>query len=248
MNKQDDKIKQLFDDYASELAPRDDLSSKARAMMTASPAENKQSDSPRKKSSFWKHFAWIAPVASVFVIVVITLISAPFIMLGGIFNKPDTPDTPTPPTMSATSTSYYSFADVKGRSVSPDMYEEQLHISAIKEEYEVVSERYYAFFTDDGQLRYIKVLLGVRSSDGTFTEIELIAEVDGYVRNDLKESYDAGKYYDEFVYKTSHNSDDSDRGEYVTRGFFFARNMHFYVYARNGQDSTVAQEIISKIL
>ena len=246
MNKQDDKIKQLFDDYASELAPRDDLASKARAMMTASQAENKQSDSPRKKSGFWKHFAWIAPVASVFVIVVITLISAPIFMLGGIFNKPDSPDS-TPPTMEGTSTSYYSFADVKGRSVSPDAYDEQLHISAIKEEYDVVNERYYAFYTDDGQLRYIKVLLGVRSSDGTFTEIELIAEVDGYVRYDLKESYDVGKHYDEFVYKTSHNSD-SDRGEYVTRGFFFARDMHFYVYARNGQDSTVAQEIISQIL
>ena len=247
MNKQDDQIKQLFDDYANELAPREDLASKARAAMTATD-KSEQPTSASKKSGFWRHFAWIAPVASVasvLVIVVIALIVAPiFGFIGGIFNKPsDTPST-TPPTFAELPTSTYSYSDVKGRRVSADTYDDTLHISAIKQDYEVVGEHYYAFYTESGQLRYIKVLLGVRSEDGTFTEIELIAEVNGYVREDLKQTYNKCKYYDDFV---SNNS--FERGEYVTKGFFVARDMHFYVCARNGQYSkAVVEDIISKIL
>lgn len=236
MNKQDDKIKQLFDDYASELTPREDLASKARAEMTAS-KQDKQPVSSRKKSIFWRHFAWIAPVFMV-MIVVVSLISAPVLF-------PDTdPPVTQPPTMTETVTpQYYTFADVKGRSVSADSYDDVLHISSLKNEYEVVSERYYAFFTDDGELRYIKVFLGVRSADGTFTEMELIAEVDGYVREDLSYTYSACKSYNDFV-----SIDGYERGEYVTKGFFYARNMHFYVIARNGQRCDAVEEIISTIL
>ena len=242
MNEHDDKIKQLFDDYASELTPRDDLASKARALMTASKTEVKQSVSARKKSVFWRHFAWIAPVFMV-MIVVIALVSGPvFGSLGNIFDR--TPSEQQPPILTEAPTYYYSFADVKGRSVSGESYDEVLRISAIKEEYEVVSERYYAFFTEDGDLRYVKAFLGVRSDDGTFTELVLIAEVDGYVRQDLRDAYIIGKRYDDIVTETTHDSE-SDRGEYVTRSFFFARNMHFYVTARNGMESDVAQEIIS---
>ena len=244
MNKQDDKIKQLFDDYAKELTPRDDLAGLARAEMTASKTERKQPASERKKSNFWIYFACIAPVCVVMIVVIALVASPIFGFVGGIFDGITHPSNPSPPTLTQMHTDSYSYDDVKGRSISLEDCDDVLRISYIKQAYEVVGERYYAFYTDDGELRYIKALLGVRSLDGSFTEIELIAEVNGYVREDLKDIYDNNKRRDELF--TEIGKDDS--GEYVTKGFFFARDMHFYVYARNGQYSKVAEEIISKIL
>ena len=43
------------------------------------------------------------------------------------------------------------------------------------------------------------------------------------------------------------NSYYEDNGEYVTQGYFAARNLHFYVVARNGQRTQLASDILDII-
>ena len=238
MKKQDDMIKQLFDDYARELTPRDDLSSAARDEMTAFRKQQKPSASARKNDGFARHLGWIIPVSLVVLFVSVVSIFLPFLM----FN--DRPGSGNDVVTTPPAPEYYTFGDVKGRSIAIGDCDGVLQISRLLDEYEIISARYYAFYTEDGELRYIKALLGVRNADGEFTEIEIIAEVDGYVREDLKRVYRAYSGYDRLVC----TSDYADDGEYVTQAFFAARDMHFYVVARNGQVTSVAKEIISKLL
>ena len=233
MNKHDEKIQHLFDDYAETLTPRNDLAEKARLEMVA----NKQAkpSASARKSSGWVHLAWITPVAAVFIAIVVLIFNLPLFSLGKLSDE----DTPSQPTVA-----YYTYSDVKGRSVSLDYCDYMLQINKLTANgYEIVGQRCYAFFTDDGELRYVKAYLGVRSADGTFTEITLIAEVDGYVRKDLQDIYDSNKSREGL----STDSDTDANGEYVTRGYFAARNLHFYVVARNGQRTDVAQDIMKII-
>lgn len=233
MKKQDDSIKKLFDDYASELAPREDLSSAARFEMTAI-GKTKPSVSSRPKKSFARHLGWIIPVGLVVTFVVIFSMFLPIFGLGDSTQGGHNAQKP------PVSETVYTFADVKGRSVSLSDCDSMLKISNIKQEYQVVSERYYAFYTADGELRYINALLGVRNSEGEFTEILIIAEVDGYVREDLKTVYDRYSKYENLVMNGSY----AENGEYVTQAYFAAREMHFYVEARNGRLTDIAYSII----
>ena len=239
MNKHDETIQNLFDAYAEELTPRVDLAEKAKMEMVAE-KQAKPSVSARKNSSFWLHFAWITPVAAVFVAVIVVIFTLPTFIggLGSLFGDDELPSGK-PATVA-----YYSLADVKGRSVSIDDYDDMLQVSRLKEnDYQIVGQRCYAFFTEQGELRYIKAYLGVRSPDGTFTEVELVAEVDGYVRDDLKDIYD--------LYSNLHRMGVDSRydnsGEYVTQAYFAARDLHFYVVARNGMPNRVATDILEII-
>ena len=239
MNKHDERIQNLFDEYANDLEPRVDLAEKARLEMVAE-KQAKPSASSRKKSSFWIHFAWITPVAAVFIAVVVLMFNLP-VFLGGLVKKSEQNNTPQ---QTAPTVAYYTFADVKGRSVDLNDYDDVLKVSRLADNgYQLVGQRAYAFFTATGELRYIKVYLGVRSPDGTFTELELIAEVDGYVRRDLQDIYDSYGGFDDL----HTNSQYDDNGEYVTNGYFAARNLHFYVAARNGQSTDSAKDILEII-
>ena len=240
MKKNDETIQNLFDAYAEELKPRQDLAEKAKMEMVE--RKSQPSTSARKNSSFWLHFAWITPVTAVFIAIVIVIFNLPVFLgsLGDKFGKDETPSQQQP----APSVAYYTYADVKGRSVSWEDYDDMLQISKLAENgYQVVGEHCFAFYTTEGELRYIKLYLGVRASDGTFTELELIAEVDGYVREDLYNIYDSYKNRDGL----STNSHYASNGEYVTQGYFAARNLHFYVVARNGQRTEVAKDILQVI-
>ena len=238
MKKQDDLIKQLFDNYADELTPRDDLSSAARYEMTAMSEQRKPSASTRKNNGFVRHLGWLIPVSFVVLFVSVLLVFLPVLGLN------DDPNSGNHNTQLPTTETVYTFADVKGRRVTLDDCDDILQISRLVEaDYEIVSERYYAFYTESGELRYVKALLGVRNSNGFFTEIEIIAEVDGFVRKDLKSTYDMYSRYDGMVSDSGY----ADNGEYVTQAYFAARNMHFYVVAQSGQASTVAREIISAL-
>ena len=237
MKKQDDMIQELFDSYASELTPRDELSSAARDEMTALNVQQKPSASARKNNGFVRHLGWIIPVSLVFVVLLVLMAFSPVLGLDDFFQDNSTAQNP-PETV-------YTFADVKGRSVTLADCDGMLQISRLKSAgYEVLNAHYYAFYTADGDLRYIRALLGVRTEDGEFTEIELIAEVDGYVREDLKSIYDSHSGYSGLVSESGY----ADNGEYVTQAYFAARDMHFYVVARNGQLTGVARDIISMLV
>ena len=238
MKKQDEMIKQLFDGYARELTPRDDLSSAARDEMTVLNKQQQPSASARKNNGFARHLGWIIPVSVVVLFVAVVSVFLPFLRFGdGTGSGNDVVTTPPAP-------EYYTFSDVKGRSIAIDDCDDMLQISRLLDKYVLISERYYAFYTQDGELRYIRANLALRDSDGTFTEIELIAEVDGYVREDLERTYNAYSGYGDLVCGSNY----ADNGEYVTQAFFAARDMHFYVVARNGQATKVAREIISMLL
>ncbi|MCH5156473.1 MAG: hypothetical protein J1G02_01185 [Clostridiales bacterium] len=235
MKKQDETIQKLFDDYAQELKPCENLAEKAKMEMVAKQA--KPLPSARKKSTFWRNFAWITPTVAVFVVLVVVLFSLPmFTLPDSSTNQGENPSVSVKPTVA-----YYTYADVKGRSANLSDYDDVLHISKLSDNgYEILGVKCYAFFTDSNELRYVKVYLGVRSPDGIFTELELIGEVDGYVRNDLKDIYHS--YSD--VDGLSIDGDYDKSGEYVTQAYFAARDWHFYVAARNGQRTEVAQDIL----
>lgn len=239
MKKQDDMIKQLFDDYASELAPRDELSSVAREEMTTLNEQRKSSVPARKNKGFVRHLGWIIPVSFVLFFVAVFGVFLPVLGLN------DNPNSGNDIVQTPSETVYYTFADVKGRSISLDDCDDVLQISRLNSAgYKVLNARYYGFFTEDGELRYIRVTLGVRDADGTFTEIELIAEVDGYVREDLKRTYETYSDYNYLVCDSGY----ADNGEYVTQAYFASRDMHFYIVVRNGQATNVAREIISTLV
>ena len=237
MNKHDETIQKLFEDYASDLTPREDLAVKAKMEMVERKAQ--PSTSARKNSSPWIHFAWIAPVAVMFIAVIAVIFTLPlFGGPGGMFNEDDTPSS------STNAVVYYSYADVKGRSVSRNDYDDVLQVSRLEANgYQVVGEKYYAFFTEEGELRYVKAYLGVRSPDGTFTELSLIAEVDGYVRKDLQDIYHMYSSRDGLDMDSHYD----DSGEYVTQAYFAAHDLHFYVLARNGQRTNAVNAILQML-
>lgn len=235
MKKHDETIQNLFDDYAEELKPRRDLADKAMNEMVAHQA--KPSPSVRKKPSRI-HLGWIVTAAVVFIAVIAIIFDL------SIFNDDGELDGSGSSQFPAQTVAYYNITDVKGRSVSRDDCDDMLQVSKlVANGYQVLGERYYAFFTEDGHLRYIKAYLGVRAPDGTFTELTLIAEVDGYVRRDLQTIYQQYAYSDGLEATSSFDNS----GEYVTNAYFAARNLHFYVVARNGERTDVAKEILQTL-
>lgn len=252
MKGQKDEIKKLFDDYADELTPRQDLASKAKTAMSVK--NNKQSVKSNKQSAN-RRIGWIASLASAFVVLIICVgIVLPFINGNGSDIHPGIEQTPSQgPGQNAqtgdeslNSIVYYAISDVKGKSVGLSDVDDKLQISRLEYSgYQIVSERYYAFYTDEGELAYIKALIGVRGDSG-FAEITIIAEADGMVRDDFKDIYLQYGNLDESLLVRDTQLD--DKGEYVTQGFFKARDMHFYVYATTGASRSLSEKIISNLL
>ena len=247
MKKNDDAIQKLFDDYAEDLGERVDLAERAKAALAAkNAATDVNKAKQQRKPNFW---SWLAPICAVLIIVVVSFgVLAPLGIFGdgGKLSDGDQVAGNEQVDSSVSNIEYYAASDVKGRSVAYKDCDGTLKISQIKADadYTVVSERYYAFYFEDGTLAYIKAVLGVRSDEG-FCEITIIAEVDGLLRNDLSDRY--GKFISGRDVEIMVTLPD-DKGEYVTNAYFSARGSHFYVYAMTGANSTLAEKIISKIL
>ena len=246
MKKNDDSIQKLFDDYADGLNERTDLADKARQAL----AEQNAKKAQRRKPKIWN---WLAPVCAVLILVVSISLWSRIIGGFGGFGPGGVPNYPNDgPSQSDGNGNhnaqiiYYSLSDVKGRSVTPSQASKTLDVSAIEadREYKIVYERYYAFYFASGRLAYVKALLGVRSEEG-FCEITIIAEVDGVVRKDLLEYYDAYiRSGDVAMMRTKLD----DKGEYVTNACFSVAKAHCYVSAMTGANDRLAEKIISKIL
>ena len=148
MNKHDETIQNLFEDYANDLAPREDLAERAKMEMVERKAQ--PSTSARKNSSAWIHLAWLAPVAVVFVAVIAVIFTLP--IFSGFGNM--LPEEQAPSQQPTNAVTYYTYADVRGRSVDINDYDDALNISSLKaNDYQLVGQRCYAFFTEDGELR-----------------------------------------------------------------------------------------------
>ena len=242
MKKNDETIQQLFDDYAEGLNERTDLADKARQALAEQNAKKAQQRKPR----LW---AWLAPICAVLILVVSISIWAP--IFGGLdFGPSGMPNNPSQNEGDSANNNerikYYSLLDVKGRNVTAAQAGEMIDVSAIESdgEFEIVYERYYAFYFENGKLAYVKALLGVRSEEG-FCEITIIAEADGVVRNDLRDFYHAYIRGHDVAYMYTRLE---ERGEYVTNACFNITNAHCYVSAMTGANSQLAEKIISKIL
>ena len=245
MKKNDDTIQKLFDDYAEELNERADLGQRAMDALVAKNAKKTQ----QRKPSIW---TWLAPVccALIFAVVSVSIWSTTG-PLDGDMNQSGSPnfsgqDSSQSEDDSTRTPVYYALSEVKGRNIAFSDCDDTLKVSQVKhnEEYQVVYERYYAFYFADGTLAYVKAVLGVRSDEG-FCEIVIVAEADGVVRDDLRDAYEDYLSGNDRAYMFT-NLDDN--GEYVTNAFFTARNAHFYVYAMTGANGALAEKIISKIL
>ena len=241
MMKKNSDINKLFEDYGDALQPQERLNSDARVAMAASNAAKRSSSHAGRRLL---HLAWIVPAVCI-ALVTVVLLNLP------IFRSPNLDDNSQKPSydenMSGSdgAVQYYAFADVAGRSISLEDCDDILNIGALDgDKYEVVSAAYYAFYTEEGDLRYIKALLGIRSAGGVFTELALIAEKDGYVREDLIQTFERNIADGGYVYE----SDYDDSGEFITQAYFQARGFHFYAVGRNGRRTTVVNDIISEIL
>lgn len=231
--KKDERLNKIFDDYAETLTPREELSSKARNAMAAS---KERSVSSRGKNVWLLNLAWILPVCIVFAVSV-------FVIRAIVL--PDGNDAPFQGESSYPErVEYYASGDVVGKSIGQKEAAQYLDVSVLSTNYQVTGERYYAFYDYLGNLRYIKIYLGLRGVDGVFTEMEIIAERDGYVRNDLKDLYADCVGSNKFLYRADYD----ESGEYVTRGYFEMNGVHFYVVGRNGQRVYEVEKIISQIM
>lgn len=231
MKKNDDAIQKLFDDYAEDLNERADLGQKAKAAMVAKNAK-------QRKLNVWK---WLAPICCALIVCIVGVsVFGPT----GLFWQTGTGNGEGQGTTQTLT--YYALSEVKGRSVTLSDCDATLNVSQLKDDgdYQVVYERYYGFYFESGELAYVKALLGVRSDEG-FCEITLIAEVDGVVRQDLRDDY---RRYLKNSDKSTMFTDLDDKGEYLTNAYFNARGHHFYVYAMTGANDRLAEKIISKIL
>ena len=244
MKKNDDTIQALFDDYAEDFNERSDLASKATQALAAKNANQQNTSKSQRKPKIWN---WLTPIFAALIVVVLSFsIWSPTNgdnvgPNGSNQNQADSSNDETQTTLK-----YYTSAEVKGRSVALTNFDETLNVSKIKdnEEYSVISERYYAFYFTNGELAYVKAVLGVRSDEG-FCEIVIIAESDGVVRSDLRDAYD---YYISGSKHANMYTRLDDKGEFVTEAYFNARNAHFYVYGMTGANRALAEKIISEIL
>lgn len=237
MMKKDEQIKKIFEDYGDDLQANESLSYKARLAMAAS--DGKRSSLSSEKHSR-KILVWIIPVCAILIVAAV-LFGLP--VFGG--NSNVLPDN-TENNFLQSNVEYYSAVDVKGKAVRFEECNSVLKLDSINKngEFQIVSADCYAFYSDNDEFVYYKLFLGVRSADGTFTELKIVAEKDGFVHADFAEIYREASKNDQNLFYADYD----ESGEYVTHAFFAARNFHFYVWGRNGQPSSDVEKIIKNLL
>lgn len=205
----DKQIQQLFDNYSDTLEPQTHLAERARELLRDS---SRPKTAPKR--AMWK---------SVFAV---CCFFAVLLVFGVVLHGVLFPGQGEPNRVVA-----YDVTAVRGKSVVRADVTDVLPLNAFDESasYEIVSEKYYAFyFKDSNELAYVRAILGISTPNG-IVEVSLIAETKDFVRNDLR------GYYNECI-KNSNSvqfgAANTEKGEYVTSAFFEARNMHFYVAAQ----------------
>lgn len=232
MMKQDDKIKQLFDNFADELTPRDDLSNKAKATL-----RQKRPRSGR---------GWIFAVAMACVALLIVSSVLRIVTNGNGDHGSDVK-----PPQQEEQYSTFALSDVKGTRLaegSKDFADaaKLVGVELFKDaSFTVVSQRYVAFYFKNNAdtLAYVKAYLLVRSDDCAL-ELTIIAETDGFVSNDLQWLYRSG------THGSVSQSNVTEQGEYASIGFVrnSAENTHFYVYATGGSVGTHSRHLVDYYL
>lgn len=212
----DKQIQQLFDNYAQSLPQQDHLADKARGMAFA-----------RSEKKKW----WLVPMVAAYCVVAVAVLFVAITLTNSLVNV-----TPSP------TYQVYTSSQVTGHIVDRSDIASAVKVDLIDEQYEVIFENYRAYYFDDGQLAYIRASLGVSTEYGV-VEVQLIAENNKFVRNDLKYTYDNYIYGQSFTQKENYKD-----GEYITSAYFEGEDMHFYIETMSNPNTELDVEKILQIL
>lgn len=211
----DKQIQQLFDDYAQSLPQQDHLAEKARGMAFAR---------PKKK---W----WLVPMVAAYCVLAVAVLFVAITLTNSLVNV-----TPSP------TYQVYTSSQVTGHVVYRSDIANAVKVDLIDEQYEVIFENYRAYYFDDGNLAYIKASLGISTEYGV-VEVQLIAENNKFVRDDLTYTYDNYVQGQSFAqYKKFKD------GEYITSAYFEGDDLHFYIETMSNPNTELDVEKILQIL
>ncbi len=227
--KRNDKIQQIFDDYAQNLPDRSDLADRARSVMSQNAQSNCAVPSA-KPSGKRRGFIWA--MCGVCAVIAVCLAVFPVILNGNFYDN--------------NKLQYYTSRQINGKALSASQTAPYLPVERFGgDDWTVVYDKYYGYFADDGDLRYIVADLGVRAADGGFVEITLIAEKNGYLCRSFAEEYNATLRKGQLSAYTY--TADRYKGEYLTSAFFRLDDYHYYVSAMTGANDSLAEQIINKL-
>lgn len=240
MDDKDRQIQELFDGYADELRERHDLASRARAQMTEKRGKRRVRET-RRVSARRKRRAAIICITSLAAAAAVGVFAfgvLPKMLVGGDSLPGSSDNSASSPAPAIR----YSLYEVRAVSVSAAFAEAYIDLSELKAQSAVFDEHYYACYIDNETSPvYVRGVFGVETPDG-MAEMSVIAERDGYRRDDLEKSYNElitpSGYY---MYYNNY-----DKGEYVTTAYFAARGYNYYVYAQSG--AGFSDDLIAKLL
>ncbi len=228
----DDKLNQLFNEYAEEFTPVDGVTDKARAEMHKT----------HKKKRITKRL--VSALACIIVICVTLAVVCPIVINQfGDKGSPPTSSAPDHGDWSGDATVEiveYNRGAVRGEACAAS--DVMIDMENIVAKYAIVSEKYYACYYEDKLVYYI-ASFGILHENG-IAEVSVIIEKDGYVRKDLKEDYD-NYMTDSMVLRDSRDV----TGEYVTKGYLQANGFHCYleVMGNSSVVSDFAEYILEQI-
>lgn len=212
----DKQIQQLFDDYAQSLPQQDHLAEKARGMAFARPKKKK-----------W----WLVPMVAAYCVLAVAVLFVAVTLTVSLVNISPQP-----------TYQVYTSTDVTGHIVDRSDIANAVKVDLIDEQYNVIFENYRAYYFDDGNLAYIRASLGISTEYGV-VEVQLIAENNKFVRDDLTYTYDNYVQGQSFAqYKKFKD------GEYITSAYSEGDDLHFYIETMSNPNTELDVEKILQIL
>lgn len=227
----DQRIQQLFDNYANELPQQLNLAENARTKMTG------RKKACRKRRTF---FARLGAICCALIVCVLCL-SVVTRVLSGNRNDNDASSAP------EQSLKTYAVSDLRGMRLTGG--DEAGTIGSVRTMFaideveslfgEVVNATYTAYYSSDGLLTCISAAYRVRYSD-RLVDVTVIGEINGFVNEQLYGEY---RYFSDNNAGFIHGETD---GEAVCRTFVENAKVHFYVTASNS-DNNVSYNVCRNI-
>lgn len=227
----DQRIQQLFDNYANELPQQSNLAENARAKMAG------RKNTVKKRRTFFARFGAVCCA----LIVCVLCLSVVTRVLPGNKNDNAMPSAP------EQSFKTYALADLHGVRLTDS--DEPGTIGSVRTVFaindvenlfgEVINATYTAYYSRDGVLAYVEATYRVRSFD-SFVDVTVIGESNGLVNEQLSGEY---KYFSDNDGGLIYGEVD---GEAVCRTFVENTKVHFYVTAANA-DNDVSYYVCSRI-
>lgn len=223
----DDKIQQLFDNYADELPQQNNLCSRAAQAM-AQKAERKKTT-----ASFWKKLTGIL-AASFVLVFFVGFVLGVVIPSNGNKNDPDHPSNePTARVDVYAATDATTFVVNKPTSTKlfGELTAEQiidLTDIDIADGATVGEVHYFAEYLADGQLASVTAVWRV-CVDEAFVDVTVVAEANGLLSSARKTAY---RYFE----KGSSRWRTTENGEEVTIGYLQAADFRYYVSASSSNE------------